>query len=287
MKKVFIIITLFGLLYAATPVLAQQADYQLLAPIPLKGAGSPETKQTNASGDYLKGIFMLAIAIAGGLAVVMIIFGGIEYMTSETLPGKKDGRERITNAIWGLMLAIGAWLILNTINPKLTDFNFTVSAPAGATTGTSGTIGSSGTLSGGGLGNELAGNGGAPLSNQAAKKILEDADIIVKADVNNIRQGIVDELVKLKKDCGCDVQIASATGGSHSLKYECNHRDGYKADLRSNGNGAKLTDYIKKNYGQVVDVNGKPILREGHSLYTSPSGGVYMFEDDHWDVAKC
>ena len=53
------------------------------------------------------------------LAMVMIVIGGIEYMTSELVSSKKAGIERITNAILGLLIALTAFLILNTINPNL------------------------------------------------------------------------------------------------------------------------------------------------------------------------
>ena len=51
--------------------------------------------------------------------MVMIVIGGIEYMTSELVSSKKAGIERITNAILGLLIALTAFLILNTINPNL------------------------------------------------------------------------------------------------------------------------------------------------------------------------
>jgi membrane-bound lytic murein transglycosylase B len=49
----------------------------------------------------------------------MIVMGGIEYMTTELISSKEAGKERIRNAIFGLLLALGAWTILNTINPNI------------------------------------------------------------------------------------------------------------------------------------------------------------------------
>ena len=72
---------------------------------------------------YLNLIIKLFIGICAVLAVIMIVVGGIEYMTSE-LPGlKSEGKDRIIQAILGLILALGAWTLLNTINPKLLDSN--------------------------------------------------------------------------------------------------------------------------------------------------------------------
>ncbi|MEI8175100.1 MAG: hypothetical protein WCG28_04080, partial [bacterium] len=40
-------------------------------------------------------------------------------MTSELISSKEAGKESIRNALLGLLLALGAWLILNTLNPDL------------------------------------------------------------------------------------------------------------------------------------------------------------------------
>ena len=94
-----------------------QTDYELLAPLP----GYVEDITT--AGPYIEGIFTLIIAVAVGLAVLMIIFGGIKYMSTDAIGGKSDAKSTIQNALWGLLLAISAWLILNTINPDLVNFN--------------------------------------------------------------------------------------------------------------------------------------------------------------------
>lgn len=70
-------------------------------------------------GGWLKSLFTILIAIAGILALIMIIVGGVTYMTSDAFGKKQDGKMYIINAIAGLILALGAWVILNTINPDL------------------------------------------------------------------------------------------------------------------------------------------------------------------------
>ena len=95
------------------------SNYKLLAPLP--GLNSVPVGETNALGNYLNIIIKLIIGLAAVAAMVMIVMGGIQYMTSE-LPGVKgEGKEKITNAIIGLLIALGAWLILYTINPDLLD----------------------------------------------------------------------------------------------------------------------------------------------------------------------
>lgn len=71
--------------------------------------------------NYLNVMITLFIGICAVLAMIMIIMGGIQYMTSELVSGKEAGRKQITQAILGLLLALGAYAILNTINPDLLD----------------------------------------------------------------------------------------------------------------------------------------------------------------------
>lgn len=129
MKKTFLLLFVFYLLSTTIPMPVQgAAEYELLAPIPLDGADSMPADKTTAER-YIKGIFTLIIAIAGGLAVVRIIFGGILYMSTDAFEGKSDAKNTIQNALWGLLLAISAWLILYTINPDLIEFNLTIPPP--------------------------------------------------------------------------------------------------------------------------------------------------------------
>src|SRR5690606_7562600 len=106
-------------------VLADEVDYTLLAPIPITNISGPADSQVKAT-QYIIGIVNLTIAIAGVLAVLKIIFAGIKYMSTDAWQAKQDGKNDIKNAIWGLMLAISAWLILYTINPQLIIINLSL-----------------------------------------------------------------------------------------------------------------------------------------------------------------
>lgn len=104
--------------------------YYTLAPLPCeKGTDGcvdgqlktyDPTQNNNFSG-YLNMMIKLFIGICAVLSVIMIVIGGIEYMTSELISSKEAGKERIRNAIFGLILALGAWTLLYTINPNLLD----------------------------------------------------------------------------------------------------------------------------------------------------------------------
>lgn len=70
--------------------------------------------------------FRIGIALAGMLAVVMIVLGGFQYATTDAMTSKSEGKSKIQNALWGLMLALTTWLVLNTVNPDLV--NCTINA---------------------------------------------------------------------------------------------------------------------------------------------------------------
>lgn len=68
---------------------------------------------------YIQLFFRWGLSLAILLSTVMIILGGFQYMTTDAVYDKSDGKEKIKSAIAGLLLALSAWLILNTINPEI------------------------------------------------------------------------------------------------------------------------------------------------------------------------
>jgi hypothetical protein len=54
------------------------------------------------------------------------MFEGFKYATSDIPALKIDAKSKLWQAIWGLLLALSAWLILNTINPKLVENDITI-----------------------------------------------------------------------------------------------------------------------------------------------------------------
>ncbi len=103
------------------PSKSTDLTYNPLAPLPgIGGINGPiDTAKSNAFSDYLNKLILLFIGLCAVLAFVMIFVGGIEYMTSELVSGKAAGIEKLTNAVLGLLLALGAFVILNTLNPEL------------------------------------------------------------------------------------------------------------------------------------------------------------------------
>jgi hypothetical protein len=71
--------------------------------------------------DVVKYFYEWGIFIGGVAAFISLVFGGFLYLTSAGDPGRlREAKDRIFSAIIGLVLLLGIYLILNTINPELT-----------------------------------------------------------------------------------------------------------------------------------------------------------------------
>ncbi len=86
----------------------------LVSDAPLKSAANSQNLQ-----EFLKIVYNWGVLIAVGLAVLFIIFGGIQYMTTDSVFKKDEGRKRVVAAVAGLLIVLSSWLILNQINPKI------------------------------------------------------------------------------------------------------------------------------------------------------------------------
>lgn len=73
-------------------------------------------------GEYIKAIYNFSIVIISIIAVVVLIISGAQIITSAGGPAKAAGYKRISQAIIGLFIAWGSYVVLNTINPNLTAF---------------------------------------------------------------------------------------------------------------------------------------------------------------------
>lgn len=90
--------------------------------VPLVGIPGLNPESQDA-GAYVKALYLLAISIAAFLAVVKIIFGGVQYMLSDVITSKEQAKKDIRGALLGLLIVLAAVLVLNTINPNLTNLN--------------------------------------------------------------------------------------------------------------------------------------------------------------------
>jgi lipoprotein-anchoring transpeptidase ErfK/SrfK len=94
-------------------VITDLDKYTLLAPF----VGFTEAPEQ--IGDYLNKIFILAIGLCVALAVLMMIIAGVQYMGEESIFGKVNAKGQIKNALFGLLIALSAYALLNTVDPRL------------------------------------------------------------------------------------------------------------------------------------------------------------------------
>lgn len=111
---------------SAKAELDNKSSYELLSPLPCEdGINNCEKKQFSSFNpeqglsSYINIMLRIFIGICAVLAMVMVVLGGLEYMTSELISSKESGKQKITGAILGLIIALGSYALLNTINPDL------------------------------------------------------------------------------------------------------------------------------------------------------------------------
>ncbi len=70
--------------------------------------------------DYLKAIYMWAVGAIAIIAIVMIMIAGFQWMTAAgNASAIGQAKSRISSSLIGLLLAIGAYSLLNFVNPSL------------------------------------------------------------------------------------------------------------------------------------------------------------------------
>lgn len=75
-------------------------------------------------GDYVGSAFRLFIVLGGMLAVATFVFGGITYMVSDVLDKKDFARRQMQRSVYGILLLLGSYLLLVSINPEIGLFKF-------------------------------------------------------------------------------------------------------------------------------------------------------------------
>ncbi len=125
-KFKYFILIIVALVSFLSPVFEIQAEadplkYEFLAPLPNPNGTIEPVFTVNDSSftTYLNMLIKLTIGVAGVLTVIMIVMGGIQYMGSELISNKEQGKSQITNALLGLFITLGAYALLYTINPEL------------------------------------------------------------------------------------------------------------------------------------------------------------------------
>lgn len=92
------------------------SGFVALAPIP--GLTDIQPTQEGLAG-FFNNLYKYLIGFAAMLAIIMIIWGGIEYSWQDIPGAKSNGKERILQAILGLILVLSPVLVFSIINPSI------------------------------------------------------------------------------------------------------------------------------------------------------------------------
>lgn len=104
------------------PAEAENQQYQLIENIGLLSKGDTVTLAV-----YLQTAFRWGFGIITALSVMMLVLAGVEYSAIGVSEGlKSSAKKRIENVFTGLAILLTSFLLLNTINPKLTTFELTL-----------------------------------------------------------------------------------------------------------------------------------------------------------------
>lgn len=72
---------------------------------------------------YVTGIYNFSAMAVGIIGVLMFLVGGFQYMISAGNRGMSgEAKKTMINAVVGIVLVLGAYLLLSTINKELINF---------------------------------------------------------------------------------------------------------------------------------------------------------------------
>jgi len=85
-----------------------------------KGANVTISNSTQTIGEYIKQIYKYAIGVVAIIAVVVMMIGGVLWITASGNPSQVGSAQQyISGALTGLVLVMSSYVILRTINPDL------------------------------------------------------------------------------------------------------------------------------------------------------------------------
>lgn len=83
--------------------------------------GAPDLNKNQNLASIVAWLYVFIVGISGLAAFVMIVWGGVQWMSSQGNPASTgDAKDKIQKALLGLLLVLVSFLILQVINPELT-----------------------------------------------------------------------------------------------------------------------------------------------------------------------
>lgn len=261
--------------------------------IPCEGVDCTECDLVALGNELLKwliGVLMVVFAI-------ITAWAGFGLVTSGGNPSaKQDAKNKLSNAIIGLIIVLAAWLLVDTVmrallpgnSGKITDYGPWSEIRCGSqTTALESAMDYVGAPAVSSLTGKPTPKGdptvaAAGLTETEAKARLAAAGIDIKtgdgaAKFEGLRPHVIEELKRLESACNCDVLVTEATGGFHA-DGDFSHKKGFKTDLRKKDN-PQLLNYIES----ALEPAGS--WQDGTKLYYDASScATYAVEETHIDV---
>ena len=292
-------------LFLPTVVLA---EYKLLEPTIVDRTGDVSSP---GLGIYLGWLFNAFFAVVAIVTFIQIIITGVSYVTSAIPQVKAVAKDKMGQALFGFALALGAWLILNTISPgTFTNIDLSLeNVVQTATSGGSSTPTNPPSTPGQDTGNELPNDprnsesGPSDKTTQQACDELRNAGYTITSsngkspcdgpgsntEVAGLQPTTIERAQQMKQDCEqktpgqCNFIITGATEGGHSANTPYDHANGYKMDFEDNDSA---DNYFTQNFTR------KGTRGDGAPLYYSPDGKIVAADErapgmgtgSHWDV---
>ncbi len=91
--------------------------------------GASMGRSTNDLSTFINAAFKITLSIGAILAVLRIAWAGFQYMSSDAWGEKSHAKEILGDVVIGLLLLLGAYLILYQINPEITQLQIKYVTP--------------------------------------------------------------------------------------------------------------------------------------------------------------
>lgn len=120
-------LVVFFVLLSGTFVHAAEEEIRPRLTIPIPTVSFSKVSKTGEYlsvpwlAEYFGGIYRYASGVVGIIAGTMIIVGGFQYLTGGSSDRISAARQRIQNATIGMLLVLGAYVLLATVNPALVE----------------------------------------------------------------------------------------------------------------------------------------------------------------------
>jgi hypothetical protein len=85
--------------------------------------------QVAGLADYINVAYRYLVTVVLVVAIVMVVYGGFRYLVGASIGDIQAGKKIIVDAIVGMLIVLGAYTILSTVNPNTVILSFTPPEP--------------------------------------------------------------------------------------------------------------------------------------------------------------